>query len=391
MKCHIKPLIAIFAAVLGSLIPAAASAERVYFLVGVRHIYQIGPDRDLHLAEREEIEKNYADGVASDQDVFNKHVADGADSAKESDLLNSDLDALADARDSSLGTLFELRDDIRETHPDLRIQGDGPYQVMGIEMHMDGSAEVFDQYAVYAPWPGYVVVGGCYGGWNYGVWYDPGIFFNLYLGWFNAWPGGRFYGGFYGHSGRVVFSPHGFIDHSAGARSGGAYSRSTLSRGYTHSASAGVRSTGYGRSTSAGTRSTGYTHSRSVDASSSSHTRSGSVGMSSSGYTHSGSAASRSRSSYTRPGTTSAGSGASRSSSGYTHTSSGSSHRGVGSGGSSYSRSSTSGSRSGYSRSSGSSRGSQGSGSSSGGTHSSSRGSGNSRSGGSSNSQKKGR
>ena len=318
MKIKIKAIIAFVSASLCVFCPAAAKADRVYFLVGVRHVYEIGPDRDLHLAEREEIEKNYADGVSEDQNTFNKHVANGADHEKESDYLNKDLDALADARDKSLGSLFTNRDDLRESHPDLKIEGDGPYQVMGIEMHEAEGAEVFDRFAVYAPWPDYVVVGGCYGGWDYGVWYEPGIFFNLYWGWWGSFGGFRFCPGFYGHFGRVDFRPRGFVDHSRFGASSHGFGRSSaaFSRGYSHSTGAAARGwgsngrsvSGYSHSSASGSRPSG-TWNRSTRSSSSaggySHSSAGgfsrgtfsSSSNRSSGYSGYGRASSSSRSS----------------------------------------------------------------------------------------------
>ncbi len=231
--------------------PALASAERIYFLVGTRHVYRIGPDRDANLTQREEIEKTYADGVAQDQNTFQDHLSKGANKDEESKELNQDLDRLADERDKSLGAIFELRDDIRQRHPELHIEGDGPYQVMGIDFHMHANVEVFDNFVVYAPWPGYVCIGAPYGGWAYGVVYTPGVFFNLYLGWHaNVWGGERFYGGFYGHAGRVDFHPVGFHDYGRGFAHGG-YGGYGRAGGYAHFGTyVGGYSHSYGRSAS---------------------------------------------------------------------------------------------------------------------------------------------
>ena len=46
--------------------PAKASAERVYYLVGVRHVYRIGTDKYFHAAERKQIEQDFADEVSAD-------------------------------------------------------------------------------------------------------------------------------------------------------------------------------------------------------------------------------------------------------------------------------------------------------------------------------------
>ena len=202
--------------------PSIASAERIYFLVGTRHIYRIGPNRDADLQARIEIEKTYADKVANDQEQFQKAIDGGADKDKESEALNADLDAIAEDRDKSLGEIYERTDGVRDDHPELKIEGDGPYQLMGINVRMEGETMVFVNYAVYAPWPGYVVVGEPYGGWAFGVVYEPGVFYGRYHGWHDHfYHGERFHGGFYGHRGPVHFGPRGFVERhgpSAGPR-----------------------------------------------------------------------------------------------------------------------------------------------------------------------------
>ena len=263
MKLITKSLIALLGTMTLAMAPAMANAERVYFLVGVRHIFRIGLDRDSNLQQRIEIEKNYADGVATDRDTFQKNVDGGADSTKESDLLNDDLDRLADDRDKSLGAIFERADDMRDRHPELHIEGDGPYQVMGIDYHVHENVEVFERFVVYAPWPGYIVVGRPYGGWVFGIEYGPTVFFGLYSGWHeHYYHGERFHDGFYGHNGPVSFAPHGFIDRRPVVMYGGRVGGQVRTGGYGRSngtSSSGTRSGGYGRSTgiSSGGNSTG--------------------------------------------------------------------------------------------------------------------------------------
>jgi hypothetical protein len=181
--------------------PAVASAERIYFLVGTRHVYRIGPNQYFHVDERKKIEEDYADQVAADQDTYNKAIANGADASIEGPQFNSALNDLAAERDQRLSALYENADYERERHPQLRIEGEGPYQVIGINFHYHNSVEVFDNFIVYAPWPGYVVVDRPYG-WSYGVVYTPGVFFNVYLGWHShIFLGGPVFYGFYGHHG----------------------------------------------------------------------------------------------------------------------------------------------------------------------------------------------
>ncbi len=202
MNIFTKISIVASAAALFLAAPAMASAERVYFLVGTRHIYRIGTYQYAHMDERRAIEEDYADQVAADQDTYNKAIAGGADPNVEGPQFNSALSDLAAERDRKLSGLFENADYERDRHPQLRIEGDGPYQVVGINFHYHSSVEVFDNFVVYAPWPGYVVVDRPYG-WTYGVVYTPGIFFNLYLGWHTHvyLGGGPVFYGFYGHHG----------------------------------------------------------------------------------------------------------------------------------------------------------------------------------------------
>lgn len=162
--------------------PALAHGERVFFLVGVRHVYRIGPDMYAHLPERQKIEQDYADQVAADRDQYNKAIAQGANPDSEAPQFNSALNDLAVQRDRQLGAIFEIADYERARHPELRIDGDGPYQVIGIHFHVHAGVEFFDNFSVFAPWPGYVAVGHPYG-WSYGVIYDPFAFHHLYVGW----------------------------------------------------------------------------------------------------------------------------------------------------------------------------------------------------------------
>jgi len=202
-----------------ALTPAIADAKRIYFLVGVRHVYRIGPDRDLYVDQREDIEKTYADGVASDEATYQQHVTAGADAAAEGQARDQDLELLAEDRDKSLGALFDVRDDLRAKHPEFDLKGDGPYQVIGVDFHMQSEVVVYDDYCVYAPWPGYVWAGRPYGGWAYGTVYTPGLFVSAYSGWSVSFGVGigvpLFWGGFYGHAGIVPWRGGVFVGPAA--------------------------------------------------------------------------------------------------------------------------------------------------------------------------------
>lgn len=207
MKNQLKTMIAALGVMLFCAAPAVANAERVYFLVGTRHVFRIGTYQYAHVDEREKIEQDYADQIASDQDIYKKAVADGADPAQESANLNAALDDLSNERDKELGSIYENADYERVRHPELQIQGDGPYQVMGINFHWHGDIEVFDDFYVYAPWPGYVVVGYPYG-WRYGVPYTPYAFHHAYSVWYGGYVaiGRPAFVGIVGSAGPISFS-----------------------------------------------------------------------------------------------------------------------------------------------------------------------------------------
>jgi len=226
MRFQVKTLIAAAGAMMIAAAPAIANAERVYFLVGTRHVYRIGTYQYANVDQRKAIEQDYADQVAQDEEQYNKALADGANPDTESANLNAALEDLAAKRDEQLGSIFERVDYERVRHPELQIDGDGPYQVMGINFHWRGSVEVFDNFVVYAPWPGYIVVGHPYG-WAFGVVYNPFAFHHIYLGWHDSYIrlGRPAFVGFYGHHGPVrvggiMRGPRGGYIHNGGRGSG---------------------------------------------------------------------------------------------------------------------------------------------------------------------------
>lgn len=189
-----------------SALPSTASAERVYYLVGVRHIYRIGVDRYFHVTERKQIEEDYADEVSADNAHYQYQISHGADANQESAQLQSALHDLAVERDQRLSALYQQCDWVRKRHSCWNLKVDGPYQVIGVDYHEVSSVEVYDDYVCYAPWPGYVCEGPPPYGWSYGVVYNPGLFLNVYNGWYGGWVGFGCpaYVGFYGYGGPVV-------------------------------------------------------------------------------------------------------------------------------------------------------------------------------------------
>jgi hypothetical protein len=175
--------------------------------VGSRHVYDIGQDPNLPVMERKEIEQTYADGVAADQAAYQTRVDLGGSAAQQAKFRDADIEELAAERDQRLGSLFQLRDDLRATHPELRaIDVDGPYQVIGIDYELqNGDTPVFDDMVVYAPWPDYSYIGTPFGGWVYGTVYPASFFSSTYLTWRSGFHDRWFYRGIVGHHGRIFF------------------------------------------------------------------------------------------------------------------------------------------------------------------------------------------
>ena len=167
---------------LGMALFTFASADRTYFLVGTRHVYRIGSTPYAHVEERRAIEQAYADQVAEDQDQYNRAIDGGASPDAEGPEFNRALSDLALERDRRLSALYENVDFERIRHPELQIEGDGPYQVIAMNFHLLGEFQIIDSFSVSAPWPGYAVVDPPYG-WTYDVVYTPTVFVNVYAGW----------------------------------------------------------------------------------------------------------------------------------------------------------------------------------------------------------------
>ena len=201
-----KVLIATIAALVFFALPAISGAARVYYIVGVRHVYRIGTDKYFHATERKQIEEDYADEVAADNAHYQYQISHGANSNAESAQLQSALHDLAVERDTRLGALYPQCDWVRRDHPSFNIKVDGPYQVIGVDYHEQGAVQVWDDYTCYAPWPGYTCVGPNPYGWNYGVVYTPGAFVSVYNGWYGGWVGfgSPAFVGFYGIGGPMV-------------------------------------------------------------------------------------------------------------------------------------------------------------------------------------------
>jgi len=183
-------------------LPTAANAA-LYFLVGSRHVYRIGTSPYINVGPRQQIEQQYADAVNSAQASYDQRINAGEDPQAVSNDLNNELNYDADQRDAALAGLYQPDDAIRISHPELVIQGDGPYQVIGVETH----GPIWGNFIVYKPWPTYVFVGPAPYGWVYGHPYNPYAFHHVYLGWHTSWiAGGGLYVGLFGSHG--YYRPH---------------------------------------------------------------------------------------------------------------------------------------------------------------------------------------
>jgi hypothetical protein len=204
MMIKSRTFIAAASALLLFAVPAAASAIRVYFLVGTRHVYRIGTDKYFRYQARQATEQDYADSVSMEADAYNQTLAYGANPDAASFAFDHALEQLARNRDDDLSRIYQVADYEFDQHPELRVEGDGPYQVIGIDYHNRGTVEVFDSYVVYDPWPGYVARERPYG-WSVGVTYTPTTFVNVYVNWHTQYvqTGRPAFVGFNGHSGPV--------------------------------------------------------------------------------------------------------------------------------------------------------------------------------------------
>lgn len=210
-------------ALLCCLAPSVARADRTYYLVGEYHVFLIGKDKYAHYPERQKIEEQYADAVAADQAHYDYQVAHGANQHTQASALESALHDLATERDRRLEGIYELADYERCRHPELQVKAEGPYQVMGVDVHTHHYVEVLDDLAVYPPWPGYTCVGPVPYGWSYGAVYTPTVFVDAYWGWNTLWVGWGCpaFVGLYGFGGPVAvlgigIGPHGGFSYGAG-------------------------------------------------------------------------------------------------------------------------------------------------------------------------------
>lgn len=189
MKIRLFPVI--FAAFMA--LCANANAARVYYLVGLRHVYSIPVFPDPHEADRQAIEEGFTVTVADaqkqyDTDMASIHDEEAKDGGNvhqiDRDAVQQNLEAaIADAaekRDEDLAALYPSADDIRVSHPEFKVDQDGPYKVMGVDTNPTGD---FVEVAYYRPYPTYVEI--CPFGWYWGRPY-PYATFGIQVGLFHS-------------------------------------------------------------------------------------------------------------------------------------------------------------------------------------------------------------
>ncbi len=221
---------------------AGARAMKMCVLVGPNHAYDIG-ETDTKSEQRAQIEKQYADEIAADLKLCDEAVANGDDSGQPEEKLKTDLEEAARSRDSQIANLYNSPQDIRDAHPELQVEGDGPYQVVEVTYHAQPKQQVpvFEEFVVVAPWSGYVSVDIPFG-WQYGQHYHRDDFRGRYSAWRGSHigPGRPVFHGLIGFNGAISA---GSITRTAGG--GIAYrstsiatagSRSSERPGYSHSA-----------------------------------------------------------------------------------------------------------------------------------------------------------
>jgi|GEM_PF-3964676 len=192
----------------GSGVVVAASesnvgSEKIYALVGPGHTFALDSP-DSHEADRQRIEQTYADMIREAKADFDRRIDQGNDVGAETDSLNERLEELAKERDEQLEGYFPLRNDLRAKYPELKIEGQGPYQVVALDTVARGETRTVQKVVVHAPWSGYPAYEHPYG-WSYGIPYSPTEFRQVYLNWHHRYvaTGARAYPHLIGRSGRV--------------------------------------------------------------------------------------------------------------------------------------------------------------------------------------------
>jgi hypothetical protein len=206
--------------------PALSDTSQLYCLVGSDGVFAM-PSKNAKLHERQEIEESYADRVAVAKTKFDEKIAAKEDPAAATEDYKKDLTSAGEERDKKLGAIFTRTPYLREKYPELNIRGNGPYQVVQINLERNVPTPAPVSFVVLPPWPSYQPVNSTFN-WRFGVAYAP-TQFRQYVMVHNraAGPGGRAFYGLVGHSHAVV------VDNVYSSSRSGFIVRPTHS--YTHS------------------------------------------------------------------------------------------------------------------------------------------------------------
>jgi hypothetical protein len=155
-----------------------AKAATFVYLVGIRHIYAVPAYPDVHQEDRQQIEEDYAASVAEaqkhyDADMASIHEEEAKDSGSihqndrdaVQENLEKDLAEASDRREGALSQIYQTCDSVRVTHPEFKVDQDGPYKVVEVESAPTGE---YTNVVYYQPYPAYIEP--CPYGW---VWGQP--------------------------------------------------------------------------------------------------------------------------------------------------------------------------------------------------------------------------
>ncbi len=156
-------------------------AMKLCLILGASHVYKVD-EKDAHQDQRKQIEQSYADAVAEKRDKYSHTLKSGSGHYPSEKQLKHDLEDLSAERERRLAELYPIADDLREKHPELKVETCGPCPVVQFSSRADGVPDPEEDFVVVEPWPGYEPQESPYG-WTYGRHYGPDEFQQEYQSW----------------------------------------------------------------------------------------------------------------------------------------------------------------------------------------------------------------
>jgi len=142
-----------------------AFADQQFYLVGMRHAYKLGGLPDPHESERQQIEEEFSAAIKDAQAQFDATLesiwssedkAGGNPNVASRDLMLQTMEQAttiaAEARDARLKKIYSLADYVQSNHPELKMDQDGAYMVMGVDT---GRNDQYTDATFYQPYPTY--------------------------------------------------------------------------------------------------------------------------------------------------------------------------------------------------------------------------------------------